>query len=65
MNEIAMGATHHASMGLRFVKRTVDGRELRILQQQFMPENWDTHEPEWRDVPLWEDAFANNPEGKL
>ncbi len=50
---------------LRFVKRMVDGRELRILQQrwQIVTEtegvigSWPkrTAEYEWRDVPLVED----------
>jgi len=37
-------------MNLRFVMR--DGK--RILQQMFLPNDWSTHDEEWRDVPLAE-----------
>ncbi len=43
-----MTVSHKASMNLRFVLR--DGK--RILQQQFYPNNWDTHKEVWRDVEL-------------
>ena len=49
-----MGVTHKPSMNLRFVLRVLPGHEQpsRILQQMFVPHDWNTHDEEWRDVPL-------------
>lgn len=47
---VAMTPSHKPSMNLRFVMR--DGK--RILQQMFLPNDWSTHDEEWRDVPLAE-----------
>lgn len=54
INEVSgpMGATHSPSMNLRFVKRD----ERFILQQMFVPKNWNTHDEEWLDIPLHEEA---------
>ena len=52
-----MAATHYSSNALRFVERAVPAgegvsRNVRILQQLFLPYDWTHHEEEWRDVPL-------------
>lgn len=47
--------SHKPSMNLRFVLR--DGK--RILQQQFYPEDWDTHNDVWRDIELREESPAD------
>ncbi len=48
---------------LRFVARSIDGRELRILQQQWEIVTQDapykslrTSQTEWRDIPLVDEA---------
>jgi hypothetical protein len=53
----AMTVSHKPSMSLRFVERRValdrdTAKTVRVLQQMFLPHNWDTHSEEWRDVPL-------------
>jgi hypothetical protein len=47
-----VGATHRTTNALRFVKR--NGQ--KILQQWCEPIEANGTEPEWRDVPLEEDA---------
>jgi hypothetical protein len=58
-------STSHPQTGLRFVKRVVDGRELRILQQLWGVVLYEAGKDgipvpiwtatEWRDVPLIEE----------
>ena len=55
-----MGVSHRPSMNLRFVKRLVEGRELRILQQMFYPNDWNTHDEAWRDVPVHEEFLPQD-----
>jgi hypothetical protein len=51
-----MGATHSPGKNLRFVLR--GGK--RILQQMFYPNDWATHNEEWRDIEL-RDEESNLP----
>lgn len=51
---VAMTTTHRPSMNLRFVLRSIPGQvmKVRILQQMMIPNDWNTHEEFWQDVPL-------------
>ena len=56
-----MTVSHKPTMNLRFVERRVPvdrdiAKTVRILQQMFVPLDWATHDEEWRDVPLADDA---------
>ena len=56
MSEV-MTMTHTATMNLRFVRRFVsDEKVALILQQMFVPKNWNTHEEFWQDVPIGEET---------
>ena len=50
----AYASSHNPSMNLRFTMR--DGQ--RVLQQQFLPNNWNTHKEIWRDVVLHEERVS-------
>jgi hypothetical protein len=62
MTNTAMTTSHRPSTQLRYVERTVatpeiaknSMRTVRVLQQMFLPNDWNTHSEEWRDVPIWD-----------
>lgn len=39
---------------LRFVEREMDGRKVKILQQEWLvrKNDWDNYDHEWRDVEM-------------
>lgn len=48
-----MSITHSPTNSLRFVLRWEGDRQVRILQQMFVPaDDWERFDVEWRDVPL-------------
>ena len=52
----AVTASHKPTMNLRFVLR--DGK--RILQQMFVPEDWNRFKEYWRDIELREEREGDD-----
>jgi len=54
-----VGGTHDPSMNLRFVIRKIDGKEVRVLQQMYIPRHWQQNldrEPFWQDIQCFNEA---------